>query len=119
MSLAHTLRFIASHPLNRGRRLQSLIRFAKWQLGSRLVPGTVAYEWIHGARFSVKRGKAGLTGNIYTDLHEFPDMAFLLHVLRADDLFVDVGANVGSYKPSMLALAAHKDLWHFPLASTP
>jgi FkbM family methyltransferase len=34
---------------------------------------------------------------VYTGLHEFEEMAFVLHVLRSGDLFVDVGANVGSY----------------------
>jgi len=42
-----------------------------------------------------------MTGNIYVGLHEFEDMAFLLHLLRAGDHFADVGANVGSY--SLLA----------------
>ncbi|MFN0050331.1 MAG: FkbM family methyltransferase [Cytophagales bacterium] len=39
----------------------------------------------------------GATGNLYFGLHEFEDMAFLLHYLRAEDLFIDAGANVGSY----------------------
>lgn len=39
----------------------------------------------------------GATGNIYAGLHEFNDMAFLLHLLREGDHFVDVGANIGSY----------------------
>lgn len=30
-------------------------------------------------------------------LHEFEDMSFALHVLRETDLFVDIGANIGSY----------------------
>ena len=42
-------------------------------------------------------GMAGATGNIYVGLREFEDMAFLLHLLRPDDLFVDVGANIGSF----------------------
>src|SRR5262249_15085658 len=37
------------------------------------------------------------TGNIYVGLHEFPDMMFLLHFLRSGDLFLDIGANVGTY----------------------
>lgn len=45
----------------------------------------------------VSRGMSGATGNIYCGLHECPDMAFVLHLLRPGDLFVDVGANVGSY----------------------
>ena len=39
----------------------------------------------------------GATGNIHTGLHEFADMAFTLHFLRHTDLFLDVGANVGTY----------------------
>jgi len=39
----------------------------------------------------------GATGNIYFGLWEFHDMGFVLHYLRPDELFVDVGANIGSY----------------------
>ena len=37
------------------------------------------------------------TGNLYVGLAEYEDMGFLLHCLRPDDLFVDIGANVGTY----------------------
>lgn len=39
----------------------------------------------------------GATGNIYCGLHEFADMALVMHALRPGDLFLDIGANVGSY----------------------
>jgi len=97
MSVLNTIRFVTGHPLNRGRKLAALARFLKWQLGSRLVSGTIVYEWVHGSKFFVKTGETGLTGNIYTGLHEYHEMGFLLHFLRSKDLFVDVGANVGSY----------------------
>lgn len=45
----------------------------------------------------VSRGDTGLTGNVYCGLHEFDEMAYLLHVLTPSDLFVDVGANLGAY----------------------
>jgi FkbM family methyltransferase len=104
MALSNTLRFIANHPLNQGNKLAALKRYFRWQIGSRLLSGQVVHEWVNGARFLVRAGETGLTGNIYTGLHEFEDMGFLLHFLRADDLFVDVGANVGSY--TILAGAA-------------
>lgn len=47
----------------------------------------------------------GATGNIYCGLHEFADMAFFVHLLRDDDLFVDVGANIGSYTVLAAAVA--------------
>lgn len=53
--------------------------------------------FVDSMRLLVQRGMTGATGNIYCGLHEFEDMAFVLHALRPGDLFVDVGANVGSY----------------------
>ena len=97
LQLLKIIKFIIAHPLNQDKKLESLARFVKWQLGSRLVPGPVVFDWINGARFLVEKGETGLTGNIYTGLHEFEEMAFLLHVLRKNELFVDVGANSGSY----------------------
>ena len=104
MSVLNTFKFVTAHPLNRDNKFKSIIRFVKWQIGSRLVPGQIVYDWVNGSKFLVRTGETGLTGNIYTGLHEFPDMAFLLHVLRDDDLFIDVGANVGSY--TILACSA-------------
>ena len=104
MPLLSTLAFIANHPLNSGRKAQALARYFKWQIGSRLLPGQVIHRWINGARIIVRRGETGVTGNLYCYLHDFADMGYLLHVLTPDDLFVDVGANVGAY--TILACAA-------------
>jgi FkbM family methyltransferase len=43
---------------------------------------------------------------LYCGLVEFEDMGFLLHFLRMDDWFIDIGANVGAY--SILAAAEIK-----------
>lgn len=91
-----TGRFIASHPLTRDRKLAAFARFARWQIESRL-HSEVVVPWIDGTRLAVRRGMHGATGNIYCGLHEFAEMAFMLHLLRAGDLFADMGANVGSY----------------------
>lgn len=90
------LSFIAKHPLTRNKPLAGFARFAKWQIESRL-KDEVEFDWLDGAKLLVRNGMTGATGNIYCGLHEFPDMAFLLHLLRPDNLFVDVGANIGSY----------------------
>jgi FkbM family methyltransferase len=104
MSLISTLRFIIQHPTNKNHKLSALLRFTKWQIGSRLVPGQVIIQWIDGAKFIAQPGETGITQNIYCGLHEFQEMAYVLHVLTPDDLFIDVGANVGSY--TILACAA-------------
>jgi FkbM family methyltransferase len=97
MSVLDTISFILRHPINHGGSFRALKRYFQWQLGSRILPGPVVYNWIEGTRFIVRSGETGLTGNIYLGLHEFEDMAFLLHFLKKDDLFIDVGANAGSY----------------------
>jgi FkbM family methyltransferase len=92
----NTLSFILNHPLGRLHPLAALKRFARWQTISSFHDETII-DWIDGAVLCVKRGMTGATGNIYCGLHEFVDMAFLLHLLRTGDLFFDIGANVGSY----------------------
>ena len=104
MSIFSLASFIIKHPLNKGDTIGSLVRFVKWQIGSRLTNSAIVYDWVNRSKFLVRTGETGLTGNIYTGLHEFSDMGFLLHVLRDGDLFIDVGANVGSY--TILACAA-------------
>jgi FkbM family methyltransferase len=97
MPLLNTLHFILEHPLNRGRRVAALRRFAAWQVGSRLRSGPTPMEFVDGMHLLVSPGQTGATGNIYGGLHEVAEMAFVLHLLREGDLFVDIGANVGSY----------------------
>jgi FkbM family methyltransferase len=89
-------RLIATHPLTRDAPLSAWGRFAWWHLRSRL-HNEILFQWIGGQRLAVRRGMTGATGNIYLGLHEFADMMLALHFLRRDDLFLDIGANVGSY----------------------
>lgn len=104
LQVANSLRFITGHPLNRNQKIRAIGRFLAWQIKSRLTQGPVVIPFINDSKLLISRGMTGATGNIYCGLHEFEEMAFLLHLLRRDDLFIDVGANVGSY--TVLAAAA-------------
>ena len=97
MRLTATLRFILEHPLNAGSKVDALGRYFGWQLRSRVFPGPQVVPFVNTSRLSIRRGRPGSTGNLYTRLHEFAEMGFVLHALRAGDLFVDVGANIGAY----------------------
>ena len=96
MGISQTVNFILSHPMNRGRPFSALARFAKWQIQSR-IQNEVVFDWIDGAKLAVRRGMTGATGNIYCGLHEYVDMRFVIDTLQPQDLFVDIGANIGSY----------------------
>lgn len=95
-ALMNLNRFFSTHPLTREAPLKAWVRFASWQLRSRLQQELVV-PWIAGQQLAVRRGMTGATGNIYVGLHEFADMMLPLHFLREGDLFLDIGANVGSY----------------------
>lgn len=90
-------RFALQHPLCREHRLSTVARIVRWQLASRILPAEAVVPFTATTRLLMRRGMAGATGNFYCGLHEFADMAFVLHFLRAADIFVDVGANVGTY----------------------
>ena len=91
------LKYITNHPLNRKARFLAVLRFLKWQITSRINSNPIIIPFAEKSKLLVKRGLAGATGNLYCGLHEFEDMSFTLHFLRESDLFVDIGANIGSY----------------------
>lgn len=93
----YTFRIIARHPLTRDRRRAALGRWLLWQIGSRLVPGPVAVPFVDRTRLLAAPGMHGATLNIYVGLADLAEMGFLLHLLRPEDLFVDVGASTGAY----------------------
>jgi FkbM family methyltransferase len=118
MTLINIIKFIVNHPLNKSNRVLAIINFLRWQVGSRLVSGSVIYDWINGSKLIASPGETGATGNIYVGLHEFPDMAFLLHVLREKDLFVDIGANIGSYTVLASSVIGSRTVCFEPVPST-
>lgn len=118
MHLIRTMKAIMNSPLNRDRKARSLVGYLKWQIGSRLIPGSVLFNWVNGARLVVAAGERGLTGNVCAGLHEFYDMSFVLHFLNGSDLFVDVGANAGSYTVLACAAAGARGVCFEPVPET-
>lgn len=97
MPVSDLLAFVWSHPLNGKDKVGALARVVRWQVASRLLSGPIALPFVEGTSLLTSRGMTGATGNWYCGLHEVHDMAFVLHLLRPGDRFLDVGANVGSY----------------------
>jgi FkbM family methyltransferase len=85
------------HPLTADDPKAAWLRWARWQVRSRLWSAPAVVPFVGDTRLLVRRGDFGATGNLYFGLHEAESMAFVGHLLRPGDLFVDVGANVGTY----------------------
>jgi FkbM family methyltransferase len=94
-NLIRTLTFIKNHPLNQGKEFKSILTFFKWQVTSFLMPFPIIYNYTERSKLIIR--KTGATGNLYCGFDEFEDMGFLVHFLRPGDLFIDVGANIGSF----------------------
>jgi FkbM family methyltransferase len=97
MNIFSLLKFITSHPLNQGHKVKAIFRFVKWQTNTRLNPYPIIYPFTEKSKLIIQKGMTGATQNLYCGLHEYNDMSFLLHFLRAEDSFADIGANIGSY----------------------
>ena len=110
--------FILNHPLNRGRRYSTILNFLRWQLGVRILRGRFLMNWVDSSQLVVGRGEASLTGNIYCGLLELDDMAFLLHYLRKDDIFFDIGANAGVYTVLASKVIGAKSIAFEPIEKT-
>jgi FkbM family methyltransferase len=93
----NTIRFIVNHPITNQHKLKSVFNYFKWQLLIRLVELDFVYKFVDSTYLILSKGLKGATGNLYVGLHEFEFMGFTLHFIREDDLFCDIGANIGTY----------------------
>lgn len=113
-----TLLYIWNHPFNSKNRLAGISRFFKWQINCFLNKNEIIYQLSENSKIVAKKGLTGVTGNIYNGLHEFNDKLFLLHFLRENDTFCDIGANVGVYTILASAEVGSKTISIEPIPST-
>ncbi len=97
MSLKHTIKLINTHPITSQAKFKTYLRIIKWQLAQAILHRPIVMPFVNDSVLLAEKGMTGATGNIYCGLHEFNDMGFLLHFLNKEDVFFDVGANIGSY----------------------
>ena len=118
MNVISILKFITSHPLNQKHKIKAVSRFLKWQINTRLNPYPVIYPFTDKSKLIIQKGMTGATGNLYCGLHEYYDMLFLLHFLRQEDTFADIGANIGSYTVLAAGHVGAKTFSFEPVPST-
>jgi FkbM family methyltransferase len=90
-----------------GRRQPCTViaRLARWQLWRRGLRRPLDFTTVTGSRLRLLPGASdSLSSFWYFQLPDFEELAFSLHLLRKDDLFVDVGANQGGWS---LVAAGH------------
>jgi FkbM family methyltransferase len=91
------LRFVWNHPANEDARFRAVMRSVRFQARGRLT-GRRAIARL-GERSSVWADlhRNGASKVVYANPPDHPEMLVWRKVLRPRDLFIDVGANIGSY----------------------
>jgi FkbM family methyltransferase len=92
-----TLNSLLTHPLASKHKCKTLTRFFKWGITNKLFCKSFDYQFIGNTIIKIKKSYSTAELQYYCGLSEFNDMGFLLHFLQKGDLFVDIGANIGSY----------------------
>jgi FkbM family methyltransferase len=85
------------HPANQGQRLQALARVARFQVRGRLLRQRTMARLGEKSLLWVDLHRTGASMVMYANPPDMPEMLAWRRVLRPGALFVDVGANVGSY----------------------
>lgn len=109
---------ILEHPLNKGRKTKAFFRFINFHLGLKLNPYPIVYSFTEKSKLIVGKGMHGATVNYYYGLDEYGDMLFALHFLRKNDVFVDIGANIGSFTVLASAHAGSQTIAFEPSPNT-
>lgn len=95
-ALQSVTRFIVTHPANEGRRGRQLARAARFQSMSRLGRPTIA-RLGPTARMTIPRHANSASKVVYANPPDYAEMVAWRRIIRPGDVFIDVGANVGSY----------------------
>jgi FkbM family methyltransferase len=91
------LPWIWNHPANRGRRLRRVATAAAFQVRGRVLGRSSLATVGRSARLVAEVGWASAAKAVYANPPDWPEMLVWRERLRPGDLFVDVGANVGTY----------------------
>jgi len=94
---ASVVRHVWGHPANQGRQTRALLRAAGYQARARLLRRRATARLGERSRLWVDLHRTAASAVLYANPPDLPEMLAWRRALRAGDLFVDVGANVGTY----------------------
>jgi FkbM family methyltransferase len=94
---AGVVRYVWGHPANSGRRLRAVLRAARYQAQARLLRRRTVARLGERSRLWVDPHRTAASMVLYANPPDLPEMLAWRRALRDGGLFVDVGANIGTY----------------------
>jgi FkbM family methyltransferase len=96
--ILHIIKSIWKHPLNKHQKFLAILNFLKYNIAKLLIKKKeIIVPWIADSKFIIGINEIQLRWNIYWGIVEYEDMIFTINLLNKENLFIDVGANVGIY----------------------
>jgi FkbM family methyltransferase len=93
----NVITFVWTHPANEGERVRALLRATRFQARARVLHRRTLARLGHQSSIWADLHRTGASKVVYANPPDHPEMLTWLQVLRPGDLFIDVGANIGSY----------------------
>jgi FkbM family methyltransferase len=91
------VKFVWTHPANRGARVPALLRLARFQFRGKVLHRRTLARLGHQSSIWVYPFRHAASKVVYGNPPDHPEMLVWQRVLRSGDLFLDVGANIGAY----------------------
>jgi FkbM family methyltransferase len=91
------VRYVWGHPANAGHRPRALVRLAGYQFRARLLRRRAIAKLGEHSRIWVDLHRTGASKVMYANPPDLPEMQVWRQALGGGGLFLDVGANVGTY----------------------
>jgi FkbM family methyltransferase len=91
------VKYVWEHPANEGRRTRALLRAARFQIRGRIFGRRTLAQIGDSSRVWAYLHRTSASKVIYGNPPDYPEMLVWRRVLQPGDIFVDVGANIGSY----------------------
>jgi FkbM family methyltransferase len=94
---ADVLRFVWTHPANEGAQLRAVSRSIRFQACGRLLNRRMRARLGERSSIWAELHRTAASKAVYANPPDHPEMLVWRAALRPGDLFIDVGANVGTY----------------------
>jgi FkbM family methyltransferase len=105
--LIRAIKLLWQYPVDDRSQLSIISRFISWQVYKRLTHRHWDISLVSDIKLRCYPDSSSASSVIYYGLYEHSMMSFLLSYLKEDDVFFDIGANIGVY--SLLAASKIKE----------
>jgi FkbM family methyltransferase len=94
---ASIVKYVWAHPANSGHRVRAVWRAARYQVQARLLRRRAVTRLGERSRLWVDLHRTAASKVLYANPPDLPEMLVWRRALASGGLFIDVGANVGTY----------------------